>query len=196
MFTDSSWRGPAYESIKLASQFIPAYSFIYTHKGMSSFMSSFLPFLGENVDQQIIDRFLALNPTHGDDLIPIFNLLERDEDDQLMSDIMVKYWTNFAKYGTPSPAEEEGDNVLPEWRPFDVNQETMMLGLEPRMDKYPDYQRMMLWQRLLWNYREEQVVQLKHGSSRAVARTGNNNLEFCLLLALLVNCIVGSVPSL
>ena len=32
MFTDSSWRGPAYESIKLAAQFIPAYSFIYTHK--------------------------------------------------------------------------------------------------------------------------------------------------------------------
>ena len=26
-----------------------------------------------------------------------FFQLERDEDDQLMSDIMVKYWTNFAK---------------------------------------------------------------------------------------------------
>ena len=38
-----------------------------------------------------------------------------------MTDVLVKYWTNFAKYGTPSPPSQIEDD-LPVWRTFSVDQ--------------------------------------------------------------------------
>ena len=47
------------------------------------------------------------------DLGPYFALETRE--DLMMRDIMVKYWTNFAKYGHPSPLMKDN---LTQWLPY------------------------------------------------------------------------------
>lgn len=57
--------------------------------------------------------------THGSDLYYVFGNLDprnRDwtEDDYRLSSVMIKYWTNFAKYGNPNSEE------LPQWPEFSM----------------------------------------------------------------------------
>ena len=46
----------------------------------------------------------ALKPVHSDELFYLFKKGDLSLDSDLqMREIMVRYWTNFAKYGNPSP---------------------------------------------------------------------------------------------
>ena len=46
----------------------------------------------------------ALKPVHADELFYLFKMGDLSLDSDLqMREIMVRYWTNFAKYGNPSP---------------------------------------------------------------------------------------------
>ena len=127
MFNDASYRGPSYESLKLASEYAPTYSFIYNYKGSETYMEDFILMLGTDPDPDIVSRFRALTPTHGDDLLPIFNLKgERTDEDLVMSSLMTRYWTNFAKFGNPSPEE---DTALPRWMPFNMAQVRVIIRI-------------------------------------------------------------------
>lgn len=74
---------------------------------------------------------------HGQDVAYVFGHLnpedpEVTESDLKISEAMVTYWTNFAKYGTPN-----GEGV-PEWRPFsDANPEVMYFSQTPHMGPVP-----------------------------------------------------------
>ena len=58
----------------------------------------------------------ALKPVHADECFYLFDpwlynpLIS--ENDILMSKMLVRYWTNFAKYGDPSPS---GMSEYPKW---------------------------------------------------------------------------------
>ena len=58
----------------------------------------------------------AIKPGHGDDLFYLFDpyiYALSSENDLKMSDMMMKYWTNFAKHHNPSPPGSSDD--LPQW---------------------------------------------------------------------------------
>ena len=57
---------------------------------------------------------MALKPTHADEIYYLFDSWYEltSPNDLLMREIMIKYWTNFAKYGNPSPNNSED---LTEW---------------------------------------------------------------------------------
>lgn len=60
---------------------------------------------------------------HGSEIDYVFGHLTGDRtiNDAILSDIIMKYWTNFAKYGDPN-----GEN-LPEWGPYNTGNPSVML---------------------------------------------------------------------
>jgi len=67
---------------------------------------------------------------------------------------MIEYWTNFAKYGNPSPFL---DTDIPHWKPYGQEKRYMEIKLAPEMrgEIHPD--RMLLWQKVLWDKMEDEV---------------------------------------
>ena len=62
-----------------------------------------------------MDLVNTLRPVHGDEMIYLFNMVDLPSEEELeMRNIIVKYWTNFAKYGNPSMSSDD----LPEWLPY------------------------------------------------------------------------------
>ena len=65
-------------------------------------------------------ELVVYTPTHGDDLAFIVNEKTVEdaeglsEEERLTSRHMIRYWTNFAKYGEPSPV---GRGEVPTWYP-------------------------------------------------------------------------------
>ena len=60
-------------------------------------------------------------PMHADD-ITFLNMPETgdtDNDEMVTARAMIKYWANFAKYGTPSPVIGDKASSLPAWYPVD-----------------------------------------------------------------------------
>lgn len=100
-------------------------------------------------------------PVHGDDLgylmeLTLFNTSLSAVEQQL-ADKMTSYWTNFAKYGNPSPFVSED---LPLWLPYADKRHYMELKPEPEMRNNVEPERMMFWQRLFWDPRESELERL------------------------------------
>jgi carboxylesterase type B len=76
-------------------------------------------YLTQKTDKSPIGQLLQLGteytPIHGDDLIFLMTnygqKLELSEEESALSNHMIKYWTNFAKFGHPTPSSED----LPFW---------------------------------------------------------------------------------
>lgn len=71
---------------------------------------------------------------HSGDLAFVFGTVGKvgmhwTDEDRALSDLMVSYWTNFARTGHPNPAETA---ALPDWKPFDhVDFTTLRLNTSP-----------------------------------------------------------------
>jgi len=152
MLTDSMFLSPDQKVAELASKYVPVYNYRLTYAGEQSL----LPFyLGESLqlfDEQTIAK---LKPVHADELFYLFDYGKIEtEDDLQMRDIMVKYWTNFAKYGHPSPLMS--DNIT-QWLPYSAEKNYMVLNLEPEMKQQVEKERMEFWQRVHWQPKEEEI---------------------------------------
>jgi len=104
---------------------------------------------------------IDFGPIHADDLYYQFKNVfypwvpdsaNYTEKEQRMSDIMMEYWTNFAKFSDPSPPTSS----LPVWEPVPPTGETNLLNLklEPEMMTEVDKDKKMFWQRMVWDHRE------------------------------------------
>ncbi|XP_050504983.1 juvenile hormone esterase isoform X1 [Diabrotica virgifera virgifera] len=86
---------------------------------------------------------------HGDELGYLFkNLLTTDigDEDKTYIHRMVTLWTNFAKYGNPTPP---GNNLNIEWKPIQNGQLNFLdIGKQLKMDVNPDADRMKIWNEL------------------------------------------------
>jgi len=154
MLTDSLFLSPDQKVAELASKFVPVYNYRFTYAGEQSL----LPFyLGESLplfDDQTIE---ALKPVHGDDIFYLFESVYGKigtEDDLRMRDILVKYWTNFAKYGHPSPLMSDN---LTQWLPYSAQKNYMELNLQPEMKQQVEKERMEFWQRVHWQPKEDEI---------------------------------------
>merc|ERR1719402_664099 len=76
-------------------------------------------------------------------------------EDKKMIDVMVTYWTNFAKYEHPTPS---GDAGTANWTPVRPDQKNYLdLQLEPAMKKNLEAERMLFWERMFYAPREEDI---------------------------------------
>lgn len=120
MLTDAYFLSPDQKLAELASHHVPVFNFQLTFSGSLSF----LPFLvGASTNKYPDDSeeaFNNLKPVHSDDTFYLFDIFgNRNENDEEMSKIMVEYWTNFAKFGHPSPFL---DGEIEHWKPYSTTQ--------------------------------------------------------------------------
>jgi len=150
MFTDSFFLSPDQVSVSLMSKYnVPIFNYMLTYRGTNTYARLF----GDDGDFGV---------SHVDDLIylfknPAFTLTTEDE--LTLSDHMVTFWTNFAKYGNPTPFKIDG---IPNWdfvSPYKKNY--MDLKPQPELKQNAAEERMMFWERLIWGKRENQIERKK-----------------------------------
>ena len=160
LVTDSWFGTYDQKSVELMSRFSKhVYNFYLTQQTNNSVFSP-----GEEL--------VGYTPSHGDDLVFIVNEKTVEEADSLSEEErrtarhMIRYWTNFAKYGEPSPV---GRSEAPTWYPVTpTSRHYMELKAEPesRQDLLSD--RMYFWEKMVWQSKQSQVVnnQLFHRTTK------------------------------
>merc|ERR1719312_1822454 len=138
--TDSFFLSPDQKISELQSLHVPVYNYRFSYKGPRSLLSVYLPTM--NISQPNIPRLMEQPPSHSDGLLYLFNILgPRNEEEEAMSAVMTKYWTNFAKYGVPNhPMEDK----LPIWHTYYPNKGYLDLNLTPTMKTEVEFERMLL----------------------------------------------------
>jgi len=151
MFGDGLFHASDQKTVSLMSEgSSPVFNYLLTYKGSSSVASLFTE---SEEDFGVV---------HGDDLQYLFKMppymdegMESTEDDKKMIDIMVTYWSNFAKYGNPTPFRDAG---IASWTPVRPDQKNYLdLQLEPSMKKNLAADRMLLWERMFYAPMEEDI---------------------------------------
>jgi carboxylesterase type B len=147
LFTDSFFLASDQKSVSLMAQGdSPVYNYRLTYNGKNSFANVFLGEAAKDID---------IGATHVDDLIyllksPFFTL---DTVEELkLSKLMVECWTNFAKYGNPTPFKNDDH---PTWQPV-THQKKNYMDLKPFPELKQDIvsERMAMWQSVVWSGRE------------------------------------------
>merc|ERR1711994_503792 len=154
MFGDGLFHASDQKTVSLMSEgSSPVFNYLLTYKGSNSVASLFTE---SEEDFGVV---------HGDDLQYLFKMppymkdegIESTEDDKKMIDLMVTYWSNFAKYGNPSPFR---DAIGANWTPVRPGQKNYLdLQLEPSMKKNFAAERMLFWERMKYAPKEEDIEQ-------------------------------------
>jgi len=153
LFTDATFLSPDQKTVSLMSEGrSPVFNYQLTYKGTNTAADLFGPAAAEQ----------DFGVFHGDDLQYLFksnqfvNLVEEPtEEDQKMTELMVTYWTNFAKYGNPTPFKiVDASN----WTPVQPGKKNYLdLQPEPVMKQNLEPERMLFWDRMLWSPLEDGI---------------------------------------
>jgi len=155
MMTDSLFLSPDQKVAELASQFVPVYNYRFTFSGTHSFLPFYLAGREGDFGEETAKAFNNLKPVHADDLIYLFDLFAlRTEEEMNVRDSMVKYWTNFAKYGHPSPLMS--DNIT-QWLAYSSDKNYMLFDGSTQMKSNVEEERMAFWQKIHWNEKESKI---------------------------------------
>lgn len=109
---------------------------------------------------------------HGDDIFYLFSpkllsKLSDDSDECLVRNILIRLWTNFAKFGDPTPDDQCDDQLLGaiRWTPVNpigkqnqsnaFNLNCLEINTHPKMVCNPCDERIQLWRRILNTYRKD-----------------------------------------
>uniref|UniRef100_A0A8D8MGT3 carboxylesterase n=1 Tax=Culex pipiens TaxID=7175 RepID=A0A8D8MGT3_CULPI len=104
---------------------------------------------------------------HSDDIFYLFNSkmlpnLRIDSEEYRIRSIMIRMWTNFAKYGDPTPELDADDDLLSvKWKPMGVfesaefNVDCLEIDVNPKMIRNPCANRIQLWRRYLQTFRKD-----------------------------------------
>lgn len=155
MFGDGLFLSRDQKAVSLMSEGTsPVFNYQFTYRGSNTFASLF----GK------ADAEEDFGVVHGNDLMYLFkspiiasigNLGPPTEDDMKMVDLMVTYWTNFAKYGNPTPFKMAG---VENWTPVRPDQKNYLdLQLEPTMKQNLEEERMFFWERMFWEPMEDDI---------------------------------------
>merc|ERR1719400_992324 len=154
MVNDALFLSPDQIVAEFASKYVPVFNYRFDYADPESY--TLLPFFmagKENVFDDATKN--ALKPVHADELFYLFEMGDSTlETDLQMKEIMVKYWTNFAKYGNPSPVMSDD---LTQWLTYSSEKRYLNLNLKPEMKKEVELERMEFWRRVHWNLREEDM---------------------------------------
>ena len=115
MLTDALFLSPDQKFAELASKHIPVYNYQFTYTGSKSVLEC-VDVNGNTFEEKDCDAIKSLTPVHFDENIYLFNLFgPRNEEEEEVSKTMSLYWTNFAKYGHPSPFLNQN---LTQWKHY------------------------------------------------------------------------------
>jgi len=150
MFGDAIFLAGDQKTVSLMSEgHPPVYNYLLTYKGSNTFTK----FFTESEED--------FGVVHGDDLLYLFKSpiydegVEFTEDDTKMIDLMVTYWSNFAKYGNPTPFKDAG---IANWTPVQPDQKNYLdIQLEPSMKTNLAAERMLFWERMFYAPMEEDI---------------------------------------
>merc|ERR1711892_696574 len=118
--------------------------------------------LTQQTDKSVLGQILQLgpeySPIHGDDLVFLLEnygrKLQLSEEESALSTHMVKYWTNFAKFGHPTPSSED----LPFWASVSQDANNYMeLKAAPEMKQDLEAERMHFWEKMLWTPKQDAI---------------------------------------
>ena len=159
MLTDAFFLSPDQKLAELVSLHAPVFNYRFSYvsnSGNRSYLTLYLTKSGIPEEQH--DLFFQLKPIHGDELYYLFNLHnlngQKDAKEEEISQTLIKYWTNFAKYGSPNPLFE---NNMTDWKPYTEEKLYVEFKAEPVMKTKVEEERMDLWQDLVWNRRENAI---------------------------------------
>jgi len=147
LFSDVSFISPDQKTVQIMSKHSP---------------NVFNYYLTQQTENSLIGLVLQLEPEytpiHADDLVFLFDpyglKLNLSEEETALSKQMLKYWTNFAKYGHPTPSSQ--DTLF--WKAVSQSEMNYMeLKAEPEMGRDLLQERMLFWERMLWAEKEETI---------------------------------------
>jgi len=141
MKTDATfWHGINQAVTLISGHGVPVYQYIFSYRGLHSL----LDFFGVQPG--------TFGVCHGDELFYLFDpishldMSDLPSEDQHIRSLLISSWTNFAKYGDPSPP---GSNFL--WTPVgaDNGKYLNISGTDPTMERSDEYSnRMEFWSAL------------------------------------------------
>merc|ERR1719384_94502 len=149
-FTDSMFLSSDQKAVELMSEHTRhIYNYYFSQETNQSLMTSELGLPSTHT------------PGHGDDLT--FQITEGAVDPSKFSEAetataghMTRYWTNFAKFGNPTPVTGEKNSQL--WYPVTPDAKNYMeIKATPEMKKDLHSERMFFWDRMVWAERESMV---------------------------------------
>lgn len=136
---------------------IPHYHYRFTFHGRFSFA------------KRLFNQTQAKGACHGDDVFYMFRpsflpTLPEDSAECRVRNTFVKLWSNFAKYGDPTPQNSgnNDDRLSYKWNPVakmngqsdEFSLDCLEIDTNPRMIKNPYPERIKLWRDLLKRYRK------------------------------------------
>ncbi|PZC73035.1 hypothetical protein B5X24_HaOG200155 [Helicoverpa armigera] len=132
--SDFAFNYPMERSVRFYLQNnVTVYRYLFSHDGPRNYM-------------KYRDSINASGPAHGDELGYLYDMKvfgNTTEDDQVIIDIISLAWTNFAKYGDPTPSKSA---VLPDWPPVTASETPyLVIDKSPRIDSAPFTTRMAFW---------------------------------------------------
>merc|ERR1712128_320261 len=145
LITDVSFVSPDQKTVQLMSKHSPdIFNYHLTQQTDNSFFG------------RLPNQSIEYSPLHGDDLTFLMGHNEKQIDEEsALADQMVKYWTNFAKFGHPTPSAQD----LPFWdlvTQTENNYMELKAVSEMKQDLLPE--RMQFWERMLWAAKERDIT--------------------------------------
>ncbi|XP_047527148.1 esterase FE4-like [Vanessa atalanta] len=123
------------------------YTYVFDYSGSRNVLKFHSTYWNEN------------GASHGDDLFYIFNgnlcPFTLNSRDKIIIDYMTSFWTNFAKYGNPTPDES---NLPIKWHPNTKdNLNFLYINSKLRMDSMPSPEAYWLWKEIYDKYRNFEI---------------------------------------
>jgi len=150
LFTDALFLSPDQKWVDIMlKQKVPVYNYQFTLKPKTTIGQLF------GLDDP------NLTPINGEDILMLFDqfstlYLEEDKETEV-GDMMVEYWTNFAKYGNPSPFDK---SMIPKWKQVTDQKEYLEISETPKMKYNIEPERMTFWQKILWDRKEDHIERM------------------------------------
>ncbi|EFA09024.1 juvenile hormone esterase-like [Tribolium castaneum] len=145
-YSDNAFYRPIIQSARLYSKHAPLYMYEFSYQGY---------LLGKKALQVSEDNEVN-GVMHSEELWYIFSrrdLKRANQPDQLIRRRMVKLWTNFAKFGNPTPSDDDPvlqNTTWPRYQPEDFSY--LNIDLDMRVEKNFRSEAMEFWRKLYDTY--------------------------------------------
>jgi len=147
MMTDALFLSPDQKAVELyAKHGVPVYNYYFNYKPNTTISKIF----------GFPDNELA--PINGEDILHLFDQFSgihlESKIETKVGNTMIDYWTNFAKYGNPSPFDSDD---LVKWEQYTDKKAYLEIKPSPEMKYNIAPERMTFWQRILWDKKEDTI---------------------------------------
>ncbi|XP_063532165.1 bile salt-activated lipase-like [Cydia strobilella] len=128
----------------------PIYNYYFDYAGSRNIVKVMSGYRNSEGACHADDLFYLFKPEFWPNYMGIWN-----KKDNEIIDTMTKLWTNFAKYGNPTP---ESATDLPRWSPSSrEGLKLLYIGKEVKMGPLPNHEAYEMWRRMYTTYRRKTI---------------------------------------